>query len=154
MKFKKLYPLILSILLPLAVGFLSQIFSGNMNTYDNFTKPVFSPPSYIFPIVWTILYTLMGISSYVIYRSNFPLKRHALIIYGIQLFFNFFWSILFFGLSNYYLAFVWLLILIVLIIRMIYLFYKIEPKAAYLQLPYLFWCIFAAILNLGIAILN
>lgn len=145
---------IISILLPLAVGALSSLFSGNTSLYMTLNKPAFSPPSVVFPIVWTILYILMGISSYIIYTSNSPDAPKALRVYVLQLFFNFGWSIIFFGLSQYLFAFIWLLILIGLIILMIYQFYQISPLAAFLQIPYLFWCLFAAVLNLAIYKMN
>ena len=153
MNIKNKAHLIIAIFIPLAVGILSSLLSGSM-AYSAFNKPSFSPPSYLFPIVWTVLYILMGISSYIIYSSNSPDKRKALTTYAIQLFFNFFWSILFFGLSQYLLAFVWLILLIILIIVMIYQFYQIQPVAAYLQIPYLLWCLFAAYLNFTIYMLN
>ena len=153
MKIKNKTHLLISILIPLAVGGLSSLLSGNMS-YSTFDKPSFSPPSYLFPVVWTVLYILMGISSYIIYSSNSTNKENALKTYAIQLFFNFFWSILFFGLSQYLLAFVWLILLIILIIVMIYQFYQIQPLAAYLQIPYLLWCLFAAYLNYTIYRLN
>ena len=123
-------------------------------SYTALNKPAFSPPGYIFPIVWTILYILMGISSYIVYSSNSPNKAKALLIYGIQLFFNFCWSILFFGFNLYLLAFIWLIALIFIIIIMIREFYAVTPLAAYLQIPYLIWCIFAAYLNLFLFIMN
>ena len=153
MNIKNKAHLIIAIFIPLAVGVLSSLLSGSM-AYSAFNKPSFSPPSYLFPIVWTVLYILMGISSYIIYSSNSPDKRKALTTYAIQLFFNFFWSILFFGLSQYLLAFVWLILLIILIVVMIYQFYQIQPVAAYLQIPYLLWCLFAAYLNFTIYMLN
>lgn len=139
--------LIIAILIPLAVGTLSALISGNMSIYSGIDKPPLAPPGFIFPIVWTILYILMGISSYIIYQSNSAYKSTALQTYVFQLFFNFFWSIIFFRLDLYLVAFIWLLVLIFLIVKMIYQFYKIEPIAAYLQIPYLLWCIFAAYLN-------
>lgn len=145
--------LIISILIPLAVGALSSLFSGSMS-YSSFNKPSFSPPSYLFPIVWTILYVLMGVSSYIIYSSDDAGKGKALATYVLQLIFNFFWSILFFGFSRYLFAFLWLIALIILIVIMIYQFYKISPLAAYLQIPYLLWCLFAAYLNYTIYMLN
>jgi len=153
MKIKNKSSLIISILIPILVGTLSSLFSGNMST-SMLNKPSFSPPSFLFPIVWTILYILMGISSYIIYFSDSPNIRKAITTYAIQLFFNFFWSIIFFGLSQYFLAFVWLIALIIIIIMMIYQFYAIEPLAAYLQIPYLLWCLFAAYLNFMIYRLN
>lgn len=146
--------LIISILIPLAVGSLSALLSGNMSTFSTLNKPALNPPAILFPIVWTILYILMGISSYMIYTSNSPDAPMALKTYFIQLFFNFCWSIIFFGFSQYLLSFLWLVILIILIYIMIQQFYKINPTAAYLQIPYLLWCIFAAYLNLFIYIMN
>ena len=146
---------IIFLLIPLAAGALSALFTGNMSgPYASFTKPSFAPPGILFPIIWTILYLLMGVSSYIVAQSDHPDKLLALRTYFIQLFFNFMWSILFFGLSNYLLAFFWLLLLILLIIIMIVRFYKTSPIAAYLQIPYLFWCIFAAILNFAVYVLN
>lgn len=153
MKIKNKSSLIISILIPILVGTLSSLFSGSMST-SMFNKPSFSPPSFLFPIVWTILYILMGISSYLIYSSDSPNKGKALATYAIQLIFNFFWSIIFFGASQYLFAFVWLIALIIIIIMMIYQFYAIEPLAAYLQIPYLLWCLFAAYLNFMIYRLN
>ena len=153
MKIKNRSLLIICILIPLAVGSLSALFSGNMS-YSGINQPALSPPPIVFPIVWTVLYILMGISSYLICTSDSVDKGSAMLVYAVQLFFNFFWSIIFFRFSNYLLAFIWLLILIALIILMIYRFYKIKPLAAYLQIPYLLWCIFAAYLNLMVYYLN
>ena len=153
MKVKSKSELILFLLIPLAAGALSSLLSGDMS-YDGFATPSFAPPSYLFPIVWTILYILMGVSSYIVYSSGDPGKGKALAVYALQLVFNFFWSILFFGFSQYLLAFLWLLVLIILIAVMIAQFYKISPLAAYLQMPYLFWCLFAAFLNYAIYKLN
>lgn len=153
-KIKNKQALIISILIPIAVGALSALLSGNMQEYQALIKPPLSPPSFVFPIVWTILFILMGISAYIIYVSSDPLKKKALLIYSLQLIFNFFWSIIFFGFSQYLFAFVWLLVLILLIILMIIVFYKISPLASYLQIPYLLWCIFALYLNFAIYALN
>ena len=147
--------LLVFLLLPLAVGAISALLSGNMSaSYAAFQKPAFSPPGILFPIVWTILYLLMGISSYIIDKSNHPQKKDALQIYFVQLFFNFMWSILFFGLSDYLAAFWWLLLLIGFLLLMIYKFFKINKTAACLQIPYLLWCIFAAVLNFSIYRMN
>lgn len=153
MKIKNKSQLIICILIPLAIGALSALFSGNMS-YSGLNKPPLSPPPIVFPVVWTILYILMGISSYLVCTSDSPDKRKAIRVYTAQLFFNFFWSIIFFRFENYLLAFIWLLALIALIVLMIYRFYKIKPLAAYLQVPYLLWCIFAAYLNFMIYYLN
>lgn len=154
MKTQNKSPLIISILIPLAVGSLSSLLSGNMSMYSTLNKSTLNPPSFIFPIVWTILYILMGISSYIVYSSNSPDTPKALKIYFLQLFFNFWWSIIFFGFGQYLLAFLWLIILIILIYVMIKEFYKISPAAAYLQIPYLLWCLLAAYLNFVIYIKN
>ena len=146
--------LIIAILIPLAVGTLSAFFSGNMSLYSNINKPPLSPPGFIFPVVWTILYILMGISSYLIYNSDNPKKWNALKTYALQLFFNFWWSIIFFKFSLYFFAFLLLLALIILIAVMIYQFYQISPLSSYLQIPYLLWCLFAAYLNFMIYRLN
>ncbi|MDO4555209.1 MAG: TspO/MBR family protein [Lachnospiraceae bacterium] len=146
--------LILFILIPIAVGTLSSLLSGNMTLYASFNKPPFSPPAFLFPIVWTVLYILMGISAYIICQKGGAETEKALKTYVLQLFFQFFWSILFFRFEMYFTAFLWLLLLIILIIMMIYYFYKISPAAAYLQIPYLLWCLFAAYLNLMIVLLN
>lgn len=154
MKIKDKSALIIAILIPIAVGTLSALFSRNMSLYSTINKPTISPPAFIFPIVWIILYILMGISSYLIYESNNPNKRNALKTYAIQLFFNFWWSIIFFRFSLYLFAFLWLLVMIALITIMIYQFYQIRPLSSYLQIPYLLWCLFAAYLNFMIYILN
>lgn len=154
MKIKNKSMLFIFILIPLAVGSLSALLSGNTSLYSNINKPSLSPPGYIFPIVWTILYILMGFSSYIIFESESPDKNKTLRIYWIQLIFNFFWSIIFFGFSQYLLAWIWLLALIVLIIIMILRFYRISPIAAYLQIPYLVWCLFASYLNFMIYRMN
>ena len=144
MKIRDKSALIISILIPLAVGTMSALFSGNMSSYSILTQPAFSPPGFIFPVVWTILYILMGASSYIVYSSNSPNKSKALLLYCIQLFFNFCWSIIFFGLDLFLFAFIYLIALILIV----------NPLSAYLQIPYLIWCIFAAYLNFSIFLLN
>lgn len=151
-KFDKL---IISILIPLAVGQISALLTrSSADTYAMLSKSPLSPPGVVFPIVWTILYILMGISCYLIITSGNENTKNALTWYALQLVLNFFWSLIFFNLHFYLFAFIWLLILIVTIIIMIIKFYKINPLAAYLQIPYLLWCIFAAYLNFSIYLLN
>ena len=154
MKIRNKSALIISILIPLTVGTMSALFSGNMSSYSILTQPAFSPPGFIFPVVWTILYILMGASSYIVYFSNSSNKSKALLLYCIQLFFNFCWSIIFFGLDLFLFAFIWLIALIFIIIIMIRKFLIVNPLSAYLQIPYLIWCIFAAYLNFSIFLLN
>lgn len=115
-----------------------------------------SPPAWVFGIVWTILFFLMGISAYMVYTSdaNSDRKRNALIIYGVQLIFNLLWSIFFFNKQWYWFSFAWLIVLWFLILTMIVMFSNISRKAALLQIPYLLWVTFAGYLTAGVAILN
>lgn len=148
-------PLIICLLIPLAVGGLSALLTmGSMEIYGNLNQPPLSPPGFLFPIVWTILFILMGISSYLIFVSDDRNKTKALIIYAVQLVFNFVWSLIFFNMQSYLFAFIWLVILWALIIAMIVSFWKISKPAALLQIPYLLWVTFAGYLNLGIYLLN
>jgi len=149
--------LIIAILIPLAVGGLSALLTrGSMSTFESINKPPLSPPGILFPIVWSVLYILMGVASYFVYVSDGAdgTKRVALTLYGVQLFFNFFWSILFFNMEAYLAAFVWLVIMLLLIIATTMLFYAIDKKAGYLMIPYILWVTFAGYLNLAIYFLN
>lgn len=151
----KLRPLLFSILISLGVGFISAYFTkDSMGFYQDLVKPNLSPPGWIFPVVWTILYILMGISAYLVYRSNSPYKNSALKIYAIQLVVNGIWSILFFNYQLYLFSFIWLLFLLILIVLMIVSFSKVSKLAAYLQIPYLLWVMFAGYLNFSIFLLN
>ena len=148
---------IISLLIPLLIGGISGFISQNsMETFALLNKPPLSPPGWLFPIVWTTLYILMGVASYIVLVSNAPIesKSIALKVYLIQLVINFFWSLIFFNLEQYLLAFFWLLFLWVLIIITIILFYNISKTAAYLLIPYLLWVTFAGYLNLSIYLLN
>jgi len=149
--------LIISLLISLGVGALSGFLTkDSMKTFESLVKPALSPPGFVFPIVWTILFILMGVSAYLVWTSDAPRiqKQRALAVYGVQLAINFLWSIIFFNLDAYLFAFVWLLLLWLMIILMIYLFGKISRTAAYLQIPYLLWVSFAGYLNLAIYLLN
>ncbi|MBQ3032449.1 MAG: tryptophan-rich sensory protein [Anaerotignum sp.] len=155
MTLKKYKPYLISIAIPLAVGGISAFFTmKGMPYFQMQEKPWFQPPNAAFPMVWTILYSLMGISAARIWQSNDPKKTQALRTYGLQLAVNFLWSVIFFGLHNYFLGFLWLLLLIGLVGKMILQFAQIDKKAAKLQIPYLLWCSFAAILNFSIWWLN
>ncbi len=149
---------IIGILIPLAVGGISAFLTReSMDIYSKIEKPPLSPPGILFPIVWTILYVLMGLGSAIIWNNGFKgieKRNSALTVYAVQLIFNFFWSIWFFNLEAYLFSFVWLVVMWLLIILMIVLFSKINKAAAYLQLPYLLWVTFAGYLNLMIYILN
>lgn len=149
--------LILALLLPLAVGGLSALLTrGSMQMFGTLNKPPLSPPGWLFPVVWTILYLCMGLASYYAARSAAPNteKRSALTLYGVQLFFNFFWSIIFFNLQQYLLAFFWLLALWLLIYLTLHSFLKVDRRAGFLLVPYLAWVTFAGYLNFGIFLLN
>lgn len=150
----ELKKLFISILIPNLFGLLGNILGNSSMGFNEIIKPPFSPPGIVFPIVWFILYTLMGISSYIIYMSNSENKEIALKTYFIQLILNCLWTFLFFNLNLYLLSFIWILVMIYFVIEMIYQFSKINKPAAYLQTPYLLWLIFASILTLSIYILN
>lgn len=156
---KKIKPYIISILIALGIGALSSIITrSNMSlVYEQINKPPLAPPMMLFPIVWGILFVLMGISSAKIYINreiNSEAALSALTIYGIQLIVNFFWSIIFFNMQAFWFAFIWIMLLWVLIIVMAVQFKQISKTAAYLQLPYILWTTFAAYLTLMICILN
>ena len=163
MKKLNVLKLVIAIIIPLLVGGLSAFLTKDaMMVFDTIKKPPLAPPGIAFPIAWTILYVLMGIASYLIYNldenklisSQVVLKKNTLIIYVVQLIFNFFWSIIFFKLSMYKFAFVWLVLLWALVFRFIKSVMKLNKAAAYLMLPYLLWMTFAGYLNIMILILN
>lgn len=147
--------LLFYIITTILIGVIPSIFVfKSMNVYNSLNRPPFSPSSIVFPIVWTILYMLMGISIYIIMQSKRKLKKNARLIYYIQLITNALWTPIFFGFKEYFLEFLWILMLIVFVITMILTFYKISKKAAYIQIPYLLWLLFASYLNFGVFVLN
>lgn len=146
---------VISIAIPLIVGLISGLLSmGGMKEFNSLTKPFLAPPGFIFPIVWTILYVLMGISSYIIYQENDYHSDCCLKIYALNLFVNFLWSPIFFGLNLRLFALIWIILLDIVVAFMILCFYKVNKKAAYYQIPYFVWCLFATYLNLMFYILN
>ena len=150
-QWKKLIP---CLLFPLAVGLLDGLLTlSSMSLLDAVHKPPLSPPGWLFPVVWTILYLLMGFASYLVLVSEKP-GQTAWKLYVIQLIFNFFWPIFFFNLEQYLLSFVWLLLLWLLILATILWFSRSSKLAGYLLIPYLLWVTFAGYLNLGIYFLN
>ena len=155
---KKYKPYILSCAIALAVGGFSALLTkDNMDMAKDYIMPPLSPPGAVFPIVWSILYILMGIASAIVYqrRTAMPYKaKSALTVYGASLIFNFFWSIIFFNLHAFLASFIWLVILWILIILCIKKFYPFSKTASYLMFPYLLWVTFAGYLNLMIYILN
>ena len=153
----KTKPYIISIFISLAIGGLSAFFTrNNMDIYSELNTPPLSPPSILFPIVWSVLFLLMGISAAMIYNAKDPSdsKARALFVYAVSLFVNFCWSIFFFNMKLFLFSFLWLIILWILILKTILNYVKINRIAAYLQIPYLIWVTFAGYLNLGIFILN
>lgn len=137
------------------VGVLSGLIAGNsFGTYSEISKPPLSPPSWLFPLMWAILYAIMGASAYIVYYNNKENRKNNLILYGIQLFFNFIWSIIFFRFQLFGVSSAIIFILIALVIRMIMQFRKSNRIAGYINIPYLIWLIFALYLNIGIFILN
>ena len=153
----KIRPLVIALALPLLTGgFAALISRSKMGLFDTVSKPPLSPPAWLFPVAWTVLYVLMGVASYRVFtaRAGSAEKNRALLFYGIQLGFNFFWTLIFFNLGAYWFAFVWLVALLALIAVTTVKFYGIDRPAAYLMLPYLLWVTFAGYLNLGIALMN
>lgn len=140
--------------IPLLTGALSGYLAKNSaDLFSTLNKPPLSPPGWIFPIVWLLLYLMMGIASYIILTSGQP-NQQALLWYAVQLALNFLWPILFFNLELYFFSFVWLVFLWWTILKTIELFYEISKPAAYLLIPYLLWVTFAGYLNFAIALLN
>ena len=142
--------------IPLAVGGLAALLSGGMDTYRVMNQPPLSPPGWVFPLVWTALYLLMGEASYRVYISDAgkTQKQKALIAYGVQLFLNFLWPLFFFGGQMYLTAFIILVVLWIAILITTRRFSKIDETAGDLLLPYLLWVTFAGYLNFGVFLLN
>lgn len=148
-KIKNIFYLFFPIFLGGIVGF---IISGNID-YEQLNQPLLSPPSIVFPIVWTILYLLIGITYYLIQKKE-PLSRNEKIIYYLQLFVNILWPVFFFLLKARGFSILWILLLDVLVFLLLRIIYKKDKKISYLLIPYLIWCIFATYLNIGVYLLN
>ncbi|MBR5228082.1 MAG: tryptophan-rich sensory protein [Clostridia bacterium] len=143
----------IAILIPLLVGgIVGFIMSGSMD-YDELVKPPLAPPGIVFPIVWSILYVLMGVS-YARLKLQGKVDKNIRLIYYGQLVVNALWSIIFFNLKLRFVAFLWILLLLALVITMIIKFYNKDKLAGLLQIPYLVWTTFATYLNLFFYILN
>ena len=138
---------------PLLIGIIVGLITSSSIEYNQLIKPPLSPPSILFPIVWTILYLLMGLSYFVLKNTNLNTEKES-IIYYIQLFINAMWSIIFFVFKWRLFAVIWIIILAISVIYMIYLFYQRTKLSAYLNIPYLIWILFATYLTRGIYILN
>lgn len=154
----KLKTFVYSILIALGVGGLSAYLSQNStDLYNEIARPPLSPPSYLFPVVWTVLFILMGVNAAMVYlnRQTDPkAAERGLFTYALSLIVNFSWSILFFRFRAFLFCFFWLLLLLFLIVRTVWHYRQVEPRAAWLQIPYALWVSFAGYLTLAIAILN
>ncbi|MBR3327221.1 MAG: tryptophan-rich sensory protein [Atopobiaceae bacterium] len=153
--------LIAFIALPLVVGGISSALTANaMTQFGQFEQPPLSPPAWLFPVAWTILYMLMGLASYLIYlhvpknAREHKMRMAALVIYGLQLTANFAWSLVFFGLNAYWIAFALLVVLWAHVLALVMLAIRLRATAGYALLPYLAWTTFAGYLNAGVAVLN
>lgn len=156
MKQIKWKELLISIGIAELVGILSAVLSGNSwGVYGELVQPPLAPPGIVFPVVWTVLYALMGASAYLIEQAGGGAQQQkALRLYAAQLFVNFLWSIVFFRFQLLGASVLIILVLLLLVACMIRAFYKVDPLAAYLNIPYLLWVAFAAYLNIGVFLLN
>jgi len=147
--------LLVYLLIPLAAGGLSAFLVRNgFERYAALRLPPLSPPGVVFPVVWSILFLLMGYGAWRVSRIDAFGRQPALVIYGVQLAVNVLWPVFFFGAGWYLFAFLWLVILWGLVLYMVIIFYKMDKTAALLQIPYLLWLTFAGYLNLAIVVLN
>lgn len=153
MKKSKVLHIAVAIFIPLAVGIAATLISQGFESFDNINKPFLSPPAWLFPIVWTLLYIAMGYASYRVYEYG-ENKKAALIAYGLQLALNFVWPLLFFKASEYFYALICLSALVVTVLITSVLFYKSDRASGYILLPYFIWCCFALYLNYGVYMLN
>ncbi|MBC8062516.1 MAG: tryptophan-rich sensory protein [Clostridiaceae bacterium] len=153
----KIKALIISILVTVGVGFLSWFTArAYFKDYLKLNKPIFSPPSFVFPVVWIALYILMAIAVYIVYLKKYSgiNNAKAIKLYALQLFLNFLWPVLFFNLRLYALSFLELMILLVYILLTTFEFLKKDMVAAFLMLPYILWVSFAGVLNYTIWMMN
>lgn len=152
---KKKKALTVNLLIPLAVGgIVGFLIKDSVEKYGRFRLSPYSPPSWVFPVAWTVLYLMMGFASYLVWERDSTGRNGALFLYGLQLLFNAVWPILFFNLGNLRLSLFWIITLWVLILITMVRFFKEKPAAGWLLLPYLLWTAFATYLNAGILMLN
>ena len=150
---KKIITNIFYIFFPLLIGLSVPFLTQGTFNLQELKQPPLTPPSILFPVVWTILYLLIGISYY-LYKKNTYTEETETIIYYTQLLVNALWTIIFFTLKLKFLAIIWILILVILIYTLITLYLQKYKPSAYLLIPYLIWCIFATYLTVGIYLLN
>lgn len=149
--------LLCSIAIPLVIGGLAALLTkDNMIMFDYLKKPPLAPPRWLFPVAWTILYVLMGAAAYLVAVSHKPKAQRcrALLLYSVQLVFNFFWPIIFFNGEKFLFAFIWLLIMLLFVLGTTLSFWRIDKRAGVFLLPYVLWTAFAVYLNYGIYTLN
>ena len=154
---KKWKPYILSAVLAEAAGALSALLSrsGRLVFRATAAQPPLSPPGWVFPVVWSLLYALMGIGAARVWLAPpSPVRSRGLNLYAAQLIVNFFWSLIFFNAQAFLFAFLWLMLLWILVLGMTLFFCQAAPIAGILQLPYRVWLVWAAYLNLGVWYLN
>lgn len=144
---------IFHIFLPLILGSIVGLLISNSIDYNNLIKPFLAPPKVLFPIFWSIIYLLLGISYYLFKKTGEENKKID-IIYYISLIINLLWSIIFFLLQWRFISIIWIILLDIFVVYLIYLFYKTNKTSAYLNIPYIIWLIFATYLTIGIYILN
>ena len=157
MKFRKIKPYLLWVLLSEAVGFLAGLITrhGEKWFHEFANKPPLTPARWVFPVAWTALYALMGIGAARIWKEPESKNRSwALNVFAVQLILNFFWSLIFFNARAYGLAAVWIVMLWIAVMVMILRFHRVDTVAAWLQVPYLVWLTFASYLALGVWLLN
>ena len=153
MKNKK--PLIISLAVSLGVGGLSALLTrSSMEKYAFLDQPPLAPPGWVFPVVWTVLFVLMGVAAWLVWERNGPGRTAALTLYGVQLGANFLWTIVFFNLGRYGFALGWLVLLWALILATVLRFWRESAAAGKLMIPYLLWVTFAGYLNAGVWLLN
>lgn len=149
-------PLVVSVAISLGAGILGSLLAPGIGmSYASMEKPPLSPPGWVFPVVWTVLYVLMGIAAYRIWiHPSGEDRRTALLYYGVQLVVNILWPLIFFEWEAYWLAFFWLLLLWYLVFVTWRKFRELDRRAGMLFVPYLVWLTFAAYLNLATAIMR
>lgn len=153
----RIFTLITAVAIPLFVGgFSAFLTAGDMKIYGTMDRPPLAPPGWLFPIVWTILYAVMGFASYLVYTSDAEPeeKRRALLLYGAQLAMNLFWSTLFFTYRRYLIAFIWLFVMWLLILIATLRFWRIRRSAGLMMAALLVWTTFAAYLNMTSYVLS
>lgn len=156
-----MWRLLVSVAIPLVVGGAAALIAGDsMAMFNSFAKPPLAPPAWLFPVAWTILYILMGIACFLVWihptdkRITMEKRTFFFIVYGMQLAFNFFWSIFFFNLGRFWIAFFWLIALWAMILALVIWGVKNHRGVMGVLIPYLLWVTFAGYLNIMIAILN